>query len=381
MKVYKRGKIWWFKVQFEGTLYQRSTKHTNKVKAETAAAAFRVALANDNFGIIERKPAPALTDAMAAFLSWSKDEHSQHPATSLRYKTSSKPLLAFPKFKKPIDQITPAVIEEYKTQRGRQLGKRTKRRITPATINRELACLKAMFNHALKERHAFHNPVSEVKFLPENNEQMRVLSYEEQHRYLAAASDTLKDVAALMLETGMRPEEVYRITVENVTLDRGSLYIPFGKTKAARRKIPLTSTALEILERRIEAAKGVCLFPHRRDVNKPILKVNKAHSTALKNSGVKHFRLYDCRHTWATRAAESGMDMITVAALLGHSNLNMVKRYCHPQERHQADAMKKLEQINMEKKIAEFERKRDAQERVATISDTVGGNQGDFRVH
>ncbi len=296
MKVYKRGKIWWLKVQFEGTLYRRSTQHTNKVKAETVAAAFRAALANNNFGIIERKLAPAFTDAMTAFLSWSKDEHSEHPATSRRYKTSSKPLLAFSKFKKSIDQITPALIEEYKAQRGRQLGKRTKRLIKPATINRELACLKAMFNHVLKERHDFSNPVSDVDFLPENNEQDRILTFEEQHRYLAVASDTLKDVAGLMLETGMRPEEVYRITVDNVTLDRGSLYIHFGKTKAARRKIPLTSTAIEILKRRIEAAKGVCLFPHRKDANRPILKVNNAHYTALKNSGVKKFRLYDCRH-------------------------------------------------------------------------------------
>ena len=333
MKVHKRGKIWWFKVQFEGTLYQKSTKHTNKVKAETAAAAFRVALANHNFGIIERK-LPAFTDAMKAFLSWSKDEHSQRPATSLRYKTSSKPLLAFSKFKKSIDQITPALVEEYKGHRGRQLGKRTKRQIKPATINRELACLKAMFNHALKERYDFRNPVSKVEFLPEDNEQTRVLTFEEQHRYLAVASKTLKDVAGLMLETGMPPEEVYRITVENVTLEQGFLYNPFGKTKAARRKIPLTSTALAILKHRIEAAKGVCLFPHRKDVNKPMLKVNKAHSTARKNSGVRYFRLYDCRHTWATRAQEAGMDMITLGALLGHSNLNMVKRYCHPQERH-----------------------------------------------
>ena len=43
--------------------------------------------------------------------------------------------------------------------------------------------------------------------------------------------------------------------------------------------------------------------------------------------------------------------------------------------------MKKLEQINTEKEIAEFERKRVAQERVATKTDTMGGNQADFRVH
>src|SRR5439155_26858083 len=128
------------------------------------------------------------------------------PGTYQRYKVSSKPLLAFSKFKsKPIDEITPAYIEDYKSHRAGQAGKRTKRALKPATINRELACLKAMFNLALKERHDFGNPVSSVEFLPENNEQTRVLTFDEQRKYLAVASDTLKDVASLMLETGLRP--------------------------------------------------------------------------------------------------------------------------------------------------------------------------------
>jgi len=104
--------------------------------------------------------------------------------------------------------------------------------------------------------HAFKNPVSEVEFLTENNEQCRVLRWEEQRKYLAAASNTLKDVAALIFETGMRPEEVYRIRSENLSLEQAFLFNPYGKTKAARRKIPLNSSALAILKRRAETAKG-----------------------------------------------------------------------------------------------------------------------------
>jgi len=257
----------------------------------------------------------------------------------VRYKTSSKPLLLFAKFRgRAIDEIAADDIEGYKTRRASQNGKKTKRPIKPATINRELACLKAMYNHALKKRHDFRNPVSEIEFLSENNEQTRVLSFEEQRKYLASASDTLKDVATLMLETGMRPEEVYRIRKENVFTEQRYLFNPFGKTKAAKRKIPLTTSALAIIKRRTDEAKGEYLFPHRSDKDKPMLKVNNAHTTALKNSKVKTFRLYDLRHTWATRAAEGAMDMPTLAALLGHSKLNMVMRYAHPQEQHQADA-------------------------------------------
>ena len=96
----------------------------------------------------------------------------------------------------------------------------------------------------------------------------------------------------------MRPKEVYRIRSENVALAHGYLKITFSKTKAARRRIPLTSSALAILKRRLEAAKGVYLFPHRKDKDKPMLKVNNAHTTALKNSKVRTFRLYDLRRTW-----------------------------------------------------------------------------------
>ena len=54
-------------------------------------------------------------------------------------------------------------------------------------------------------------------------------------------------------------------------------------------------------------------------------------------------RLYDLRHTWATRAAESGIDLVTLAAMLGHSKINMVLRYAHPTARHQTQAMHRLE--------------------------------------
>ena len=362
MALIKRGGIWWFDFRFEGIRYQRSTKERNKNKAQGITAAFRTALANRCVGIIERKPAPTFGAALKSFLLWSEEEHREHPATYRRYKASSKPLLAFHRFKgKSIDEITPAMIEEYKARRARQSGKQTKRPLRPATINRELACLKAIFNHALKDRHDFANPVSDVEFLPERNEQTRVLSFEEQRKYLAAATPNVKDVSTLILETAMRPEEVYRMRVENVELIQGYVFVPFGKTRAARRRIPLTATALAVLKRRIEAQTVGYLFPHRNDPQRHITTVAKGHKTALRDSKVRPFRLYDCRHTWATRAAEAGVDLTTLAALLGHGKLNMVMRYAHPQEQHQVDTVKRLEAFNAAKEIAEVEKAKQAE--------------------
>ncbi len=73
------------------------------------------------------------------------------------------------------------------------------------------------------------------------------------------------------------------------------------------------------------------------------MKVNNAHTATVKRSGVRSFRLYDLRHTWATRAAMAGVDLVTLAAMLGHSRIQMVLRYAHPTEEHQINAMKKME--------------------------------------
>jgi len=88
------------------------------------------------------------------------------------------------------------------------------------------------------------------------------------------------------------------------------------------------------------------LFPCNVDAARPVPKVNNAHDKAVRDSKVARFRLYDLRHTWATRAAESGIDLVTLAALLGHSKIQMVLRYAHPSQEHQARSVERLEQFN-----------------------------------
>lgn len=101
-------------------------------------------------------------------------------------------------------------------------------------MNRELACLKALFNHVLKTDVSLPNPVSRVKFFEEHNEQTPVLSYAEQEAYLAVATPVLRDVATLMLESGMRPEEVYRIRPENVYISQGYLFQPVRQDESGQ---------------------------------------------------------------------------------------------------------------------------------------------------
>jgi integrase len=370
MSIFKRGSVYWYHFLWDGRHVQRSTKQGNPRVARQIEAAYKTALAKGEVGITERKKAPGFKAAMTAFLEWSEGEHEAHPATHRRYRVSSIALLSH--FgDAPIDRITPEAVEAFKsaralesaTARGKEKGKRksTGKKIRPATLNRELACLKALFNHALKQDFTFRNPVSRVEFLPENNEQTRVLTYDEQSKYLSVATPMLRDVATLMLETGMRPEEVYRIKPENVNLAGGFLVIPYGKTKAARRRVPLTASARRILGLRL-ASDEAFLFPCETDSKRPVPKVNNAHDRAVKDSKVAPFRLYDLRHTWATRAAESGIDLVTLAALLGHSKIQMVLRYAHPTQEHQARSVERMEQFVAARQIEALSQRQGAAE-------------------
>lgn len=64
---------------------------------------------------------------------------------------------------------------------------------------------------------------------------------------------------------------------------------------------------------------------------------------AVERAKLDAFRIYDLRHTFATRAAEAGVDLVTLAALLGHSRVQMVMRYAHPTEKHQFEAIRAME--------------------------------------
>jgi site-specific recombinase XerD len=240
MALFKRGGVYWYEFWYGGRRYRKSTNLNNQPDAGDIERAFRTALAKGEVGITERKPVPGFRTSMDDFLKWSAEEHAAHPRTHVRYKTSSAALLRF--FgDTPLDKITPEEVErfktvragEFKTVRGKEKGVRvkTKKRIHPATVNRELACLKAVFNFAIKAEVVVRNPVSRVKFLAENNQQTRVLSHVEEREYFAKASPLLRDVVRLILETGMRPEEVYTLQPENVDLLRGVLQVPTARRR------------------------------------------------------------------------------------------------------------------------------------------------------
>ena len=248
-------------------------------------------------GITEPKKIPTVGDAMSAFSGFRrsirprKGLQNDIATAALRSSNSSGNV--------SLAKISPQEVEKFKTSRagetvtvrGKAKDKRknTGVKVRPATVNRELACLRAMFNHTAKDHPELCNPVSQVKFLAEANQQERVLNFSEQRKYLDAATPTLAAVAGLILETGMRPEEVFTLQTAALRLNDRFLKIERGKTPAARRRVDLTDAAIAILRRRVVVAaksESPYLFPCDADAKRPLPGIQSAHARALSTSGV-----------------------------------------------------------------------------------------------
>ncbi len=143
-----------------------------------------MALAKGEVGLKQMKPVLKFDAAMKEFLTWSEQNHKAHPQSYRRHKIRSVALLKY--FKRvALDMITVEDIERFKHKRMSTKSPRTKRLLKPATVNRELATLRLLFNWCIQNEVVTANPVTRIKFLTENNEQTRVISFDEQKAYLA----------------------------------------------------------------------------------------------------------------------------------------------------------------------------------------------------
>jgi integrase len=354
MHLYKRkdSKFWWYKFVLDSVAYQGSTKTRNRRDAEGIASKARLDAIEGKYDIKRQKKTPLFREAMKRFLDHSRQQHAEHPKTTQRYESASIGLLAAFGAKQ-LHTITADDVEKYKTTRYAR-GRRNKDNcgVAPATVNADLATISALYTFFIALDVVSVNPVSRVKFLPVDNQKTRVVSLEEERLYLAACKQPLYDIAVIMLDMGMRPDEIYRMKRENVNLAAGTVFNPYGKTKSARRKITLSRRVADLLALRLREGNSEYVFPLDSDPSRPMERIHDDHNAALAASGCAHFRLYDLRHTFATRAVAAGVDLVTLKAIMGHSKIEMTMRYAHPTEELQVMAIRKIEEFMLQRQTA-----------------------------
>lgn len=357
MSVFKRkgSPFYQYDFTFMGRRLWGSTKLTNRKAAERYENKMREKLAQSRGGILDPEPPPWFADFASEFLQRTKAE--LRPRSSKRYQVSVKSLRPWFDSKR-LDEIRADHIEKFKQARLQE-------GCSPSTVNRDLACLRRILSFALQLDLLLTTPFvrRKVRFLKEHGRE-RILTFDEEDGYLKAARIPLRDVATLMLEMGLRPEEVCLIQRQNVHLGTVPpfLHVPGGKTKNAKRDVVVTKRAAETLKRRLIQAKGEYIFPLRVgrafDWSRPMSELHPAHYQALEDSEIQPpFQIYDLRHTYGTRAIESGTDPLTLMRLMGHQDLKTTMRYVHLSKTHLAEAQVRIEQYRAKREKEEKEQR------------------------
>lgn len=339
MSIYKRGDVYWYKFMWNGRLVRQSTKQSNDKVARKMEAAHRTRLAEGLVGIREKKQVTLGEFIKNRFEPWAT---GRFPVISQTWKSWYKPGLSTlqnysPLSNQNLDEITGEHVDGFAAHLSAK-------GLLPTSVNARLRVVSSVLHKANKW--GILDAVPEIIMLKGENHRDRVLTTTEEEKYLSACKPLLCDFATILVDTGMRPEECFRMRWEHVSWGsgrHGALSVTHGKTDAARRILPLTPRGRAILQARWELGERPqegWVWPARTESgHAEPSTVRKQHTKALKLSEVRPFVLYSLRHTMLTRLGESGCDVWTLARIAGHSNVKISMRYVHPSDDHVLNAL------------------------------------------
>jgi len=336
--------VYWYKFMWQGKLVRESTKQGNDKIARQMESAHRTSLAKGEVGIREKKPSPALGEFIDnRFEPWAKATFEKaSPKTWFDwYRVGLRALNSYqPLSRCKLEEITGEKIAEfaaYRQSEGLQVS----------SINGTLRILRRVLKVAVEWGVLDSTP--NIKLLPGERHRERVVTPEEEARYLAAAPEPLATVAAVLCDTGLRPEECFRLRWESITWANGrhgTLLVTHGKTAAARRVLPMSPRVRRVLEIRWEAAgkpaEGWVWAAPTKSGHMESSSIKRQHKRTFRilaeqakgdnQKLIRKFVLYSLRHTFLTRLGESGCDAWTLARIAGHSDIRISARYVHPSE-------------------------------------------------
>ena len=252
------------------------------------------------------------------------------------------------------------------------LGQSEEREWTPATRNRYRDAFSLVFRKAVENHVLTGNPATLVKAKPEHNERVRFLSAAEETKLLAALHKSwAQHIPAFLvsIHTGMRAGEQFQLQWRDVSLERRLISLPRTKSGKARH-IPLNAIACNALQDRKRAQQDYAakkkekgmdhadqVFVFRDAGRDPQHNYRRWFNEALTEASIKDYSWHCNRHTFASRLVMAGVDLRTVAELMGHGSIQMTMRYAHLAPQHNRAAVDRLVPLSEPRRAAKKSRR------------------------
>ncbi len=308
-------KAWYYDFSYNKKRYIKYAG-TTKTQAQRAKEKRRTEVLNEELGLSTKINNPRIEEFSAIFL-----ERRKHMKSIKRVDLSARTLLLFFKGMNmaSIEASNIADFIRYRKSMG----------VSNATVNRDLATLKCMYNYAIKWKDVLFNPMKDVDLLKEPDGRTRYLTLEEAKCLIKNSRDHIKPIIITALNTGLRLGELLNLQWSKVHLNNPeNQYIELIKTKNNKtRFIPLNTVMIELLLRLKKESRSEYVFVN--SWGERLRDLRTTFQNTLEKSDIKDFRFHDLRHTFASHYLMSGGDLMSLKEILGHSSLKMVQRYAH----------------------------------------------------
>lgn len=283
--------------------------------------------------------------------------------TTLTVADLAKAYLRDPKVKQrrsydSIEQLVAEWVNEYGTERLRRFGylqivalrdKLLGQGLKPARVNRYVSQMRRCWNWG--NPHYVQSPWPQKIMLEEpkpeaiNEYYGTAQATVEDVQAVIAASDAISqplgNLVRFLIGTGARLSDALAVTWRDVDAKAGSVAIRGQKSQRPQR-VAMLAPALDAIARagKVKHVGGRVFwqFKDRNALHWPWICARKTFPEPLRK-----LRLHDCRHLCASFLAASGASHVELAAQLGHSSLQMVRRYAHLAGGHRGAAHDKLD--------------------------------------
>ncbi len=216
------------------------------------------------------------------------------------------------------------------------------------------------FDQAATNGMIVRNPVNGVEMPKQTKPQIRVLSHDEQERFIKALDGfELRPMFMLALCTGMRRGELLGLTWDCVDFRNKTITVRQSatrykdpvtgqavhtlkepKTWTSYRKIPMVDNIIPILRNHMEGQRihmtnpkwnpNDLVFCSSKGTIIEANTVNRYLNQIIKRAELEKFSMHALRHTFATRMMEAGVPAKVVQEMLGHKDVALtLNTYTH----------------------------------------------------
>jgi len=312
--IYLRGRIWWIRYSYQGQLIRQSIGLDRRL-AEQALQAIRGDIVRGRFKLRKIEERRTFAEMADEYLVEKADKRSL-----ARDRASFRNVI--PVFgKKALHLITKRDIEAYARDRASK--------VKGATVNRELALLRHLFNIAIEKGYTDHNPAKGFKRYPEAPWRHKFFfSESEIEKLINASAPHLRPILAVAFGTGLRKGDILRLKWKDVDLDRSIISIQMQKT-GEPVEIPLIPVIRDLLLQMKSRACGSLFVFSLGLSGQGIGDIKTAFRAALRRSGLaaKGYRFHDIRRTFARMLYNQGVILTKIQRLLGHKSVLTTERY------------------------------------------------------